>query len=430
MNIEQKPIKSAVAVIVYPLITVIAGCSPESSTTHSSRYGPSGESSDTAGASVAGQGSVELGIAGDPAAVETEPFMEGAAVCAAVVHEAQLVEVQVPTEVEVEVVTGGPVALYIMLDQSSSMLQPTPTDLLIKWQVAVDSLTTFVNDPLSEDLDIALQYFPQGNGQCTGEGYDTPVVPIGELPEHAPNIAGELANHTPMTIGTPIEGALRGATAFCARFQEDPEMNPDGKQCVAVLVTDGVPTVCNGDFGTLTSIAGDAYNNNGVMTFAIGMNGANFDLLDQIAEAGNADCTPNPGDPSWSCNVSTGDTTFLDALDLIRTMVTRMETRTQLVTQLQTQTVDCNWEIPPPPEGEEFDRDKVNVVFSTGQDADKKQFRRVDSKDACLGKLGWYYDDPNNPTRIIACEYSCSVITEAAENAKVDILFGCETLIF
>lgn len=48
------------------------------------------------------------------------------------------------------------------------------------------------------------------------------------------------------------------------------------KQCVVVLVTDGEPTVCNTDTAFLAQIAADALRDWNVLTFAIGMDGSNF----------------------------------------------------------------------------------------------------------------------------------------------------------
>jgi hypothetical protein len=391
-----------------------------------------GASGSTGGMDGAGQD----GLGGPGAAGTNQPQMELSDACASVVNEAQQVQVEVETEVEVEVVVGKPVALYIMLDQSRSMGQVPQQETLTKWQVAVDALNDFVNDPASEDLDIALQYFPLVNGQCGGAGYDTPEVPMGRLLAHAPNITDSLAGHFPGIASggfvggsTPIEGALNGVTSFCARFKQDTTMNPEGKDCVAVLVTDGLPSVCSRDWAVLTGIAANAQANAEVMTFTIGMNGADFVLLDQIAQAGNGDCTPDPADLTWSCNVSTGDITFIDALNLIRETVTELRTITEVRTETQIQTLQCEWEIPDPPPDEQFDRDTVNVEFlPTGSDTDKRIIGRVVSRDACLDNLGWYYDDPNNPTRIIACEETCKMI-QSSESGKINILLGCGTLI-
>lgn len=214
--------------------------------------------------------------------------------------------------------------------------------------MAVDAINTFGTDPVSAELDVALQYFPLSNGECYGVGYFSPEVPMGELPDNATNVSASLADHFPAMVGggdgggggrgagMPLEGGLNGVTVFCAQYKQDTTLNPEGKNCVAVLVTDGLPNGCSEDPMVLTGIAADAYGNDDVMTFAIGMTGADFNLLDQIAQQGQGDCTPDAADPSWACNVSAGSMTFLDALNLIR----------DTVTEVQTLALECEWEIP------------------------------------------------------------------------------------
>ncbi|MBN1652828.1 MAG: VWA domain-containing protein [Deltaproteobacteria bacterium] len=356
---------------------------------------------------------------GGSEAVGTDDRESGVAdACASISREAEKVEITVTR----------PVSLYVMLDQSRSMNESSGAST--KWEVAVDSINAFVNDPASAELEIALQYFPLLGGACTGEGYSTPEVSMGMLPDHSAAISDSLALHAPGMVGgggrtggggggTPIEGALNGVTAFCARYKQDTSINPEGRNCVAVLVTDGLPNGCNEDPAVLAGIARAVYANDSVRTFAIGMTGADFSLLDQIALEGQGDCTPDATDPGWACNVSTGNITFLDALNLIR----------DTVTDVQIKALECEWEIPAPPEGEQFDQDKVNVEFSTtGLDTDKQVFGRVEGEQQCGNKLGWYYDNPDNPTRIIACEQACSTI-QSSETGTINILLGCGTLL-
>ncbi len=96
----------------------------------------------------------------------------------------------------------------------------------------------------------------------------------------------------------------------------------------------------------------------------------------------------------------------------------------------QVTVLECEWEIPPPPTGEKFNRDMVNVQFSpTASTSDAVIIGRVDTAESCGTEGGWYYDNPDDPTRIIACPETCTAI-QTAERAKIDILFGCQTLIF
>ncbi len=51
----------------------------------------------------------------------------------------------------------------------------------------------------------------------------------------------------------------------------------------------------------------------------------------------------------------------------------------------------------------------------------------VTNLDACASaELGWYYDDPEDPTKIVACPATCDVLN-SRQITKVQALFGCET---
>lgn len=374
------------------------------------------------------------GTSGNPqkaSLTDEEASMEDTA-CASYSTEARRVEVEVPVEVEVEVTEARPVAIYLILDQSSSMNEASNTGT--KWQVAVNAINAFVNDPASSNIDIALQYFPSLFGDCaTGAGYNTPEVPLCRLPDNAGTISTSLLFHMPGIGGayTPIEGALRGVTQFCTQFKKDSGRNLENEDCVAVLITDGKPTECCQEADVLIGIAVDAQKQYGVRTYTIGMTGADFGLLDQIAQAGNGDCTLAPSDTSWACNVSNGGTSLIDTLNLIRGSVTKLQTRTEIVTEYRTEALDCIWNIPDPPEGEIFDKDKVNVQFSpTGDTTHQRIFPRVDSKSQCNGSAtSWYYDDFHSPSSIIACPTTCDKIKQT-DAGRINILVGCRTQVY
>lgn len=355
---------------------------------------------------------------------------------------------EVPETVSVDVVTTKPTTLYIMLDKSLSMngggSWGSP-----KWAPAVTALKSFVNDTNSAGLGVALQYFPiSGNngGNCsTGSGYSTPAVAAATLPgtnnATIKAISNSLDNHSADGLGTPIEGALRGVTEYCKSFQAS---KPD-EQCVAVLVTDGVPENspgCETNYDNLAAIAKAAHDA-GVITFAIGLDGANFTLLDKIAQQGGApDCDTTAS--TYACDVS-GDASKLGAaLAKIRqtTVVTETHTETHTVTHevthevthtvtttktvqvTQQEALPCTWAVPSSDSGKEFDRNKVNIRLTS--DTVMTTFVRVDSKDQCVPNA-WYFDDPSNPTSFIACDQTCDEITNAT-NGKIDILLGCPTI--
>ncbi len=89
--------------------------------------------------------------------------------------------------------------------------------------------------------------------------------------------------------------------------------------------------------------------------------------------------------------------------------------------------LSCEFEIPPPPPGEEFNPDLVNLEFDDGMGG-VKVIGRVDSVNDCANVAeGWYYDDPVMPTTILLCPNTCTDI-QGAVDGKVSIEFGCETI--
>jgi uncharacterized protein YegL len=303
-----------------------------------------------------------------------------------------------------EVITETePVALYLMVDQSGSMAGAL-------WTTAVNAITTFVNDPNSANLDVAIQFFPPLFPDCNLATYAAPAVPLGRLPGHAPAIITELNNHQPFGLGTPIEAALAGAEQFCTAFKSSPNRNPPDEDCVVVFITDGAPTACSEDFNVIAQLAATAWQNAQVRTYAIGMDGANFTLLDDIATRGNT-----------ACNATTGSAGLSAALALIRSTVSNTVTRTETVTA----PLKCEWGIPTPEAGEVLDPNQVNVdLLANGQ---KQRLGKVSSEAECANfSNGWYYDDPANPTRIIACPDTCTAVT-APGVAGVSVALGCAT---
>jgi hypothetical protein len=93
---------------------------------------------------------------------------------------------------------------------------------------------------------------------------------------------------------------------------------------------------------------------------------------------------------------------------------------------VQASGLECAWEIPAPPAGQSFDRQRVNVRLATA--ASTTDLAQVQNEAACGTRAGWYYDDEASPKRILACPQSCSAL-QGDLDAKVDVLFGCETIL-
>lgn len=413
----------------------VASCSPS---TGQSRSGLAGDGSvSTGGASGSGAGAGSgIGIGGDPGGSLVGVTGNGSGgsgrdACATTSASAE------QTVKQETIVTKSPVALYLVQDRSGSMTQTPPGSPASKWTQTTSAVNAFVNDPGSDGLDVALGFFPLTNAQCIGTGYDTPIVPMGKIlnPAQAQLVATALTGNAPGGGGglfggggggTPLEGGLRGGVNFCMTYQP---MHP-GERCVVVLITDGAPNGCSADPAVLSGIAADAHTRANVLTFAIGMNGADFNLMNLIATAGGTDCSPNvPG--GEACNVDVGGTSFLDALNLIRTTVSKVETKV-LSTRLA-----CEYGIPAATGGQKFDRNKVNVQYTSAAGAEK--ILQVPTPADCTrsGGKGWYYDDPITPKKVLLCPASCKEVGGGADGGvttgsstvapRLDVLFGCVT---
>jgi hypothetical protein len=98
-----------------------------------------------------------------------------------------------------------------------------------------------------------------------------------------------------------------------------------------------------------------------------------------------------------------------------------LETAIAVVTELP-----CVFDIPPPPEGEELDPNKVNVIY-TATDGTETVIPKVGDPGAC-GAFGWYYNDETMPTQIYVCPDTCATL-QADTGGRVNISFGCTTII-
>jgi hypothetical protein len=405
---------------------VLVACAPAPSADSLQRAstgtGSAGAGGAGGGGSVSGTG-LGTGFGGTgatgfiPAGGAVDPGGGGA--CAVESQTAEDVIVEVP----VEIVTYDPIALFIMLDRSGSMVTGFPPPASPdSWNNSVVAITAFVNDPASEGIDVGLGTFPFGpdnTASCDGADCGQAIVPIAPLPGNASPMITALQQNAPSNpiALTPTECALRGMINQCAAFMAQ---SPTGERCVAILVTDGNPTQCDTNQQNLINIvaAGAAQ---GVLTFTLALPGANIVALNELATAGGTDC--DPAGPNTACDAQGGASAFIDALNQIRGQVVT----TTIVEEIQSTTLECTWAIPQPPEGETLDPNQVNVDFSSGGGA-PQPIGKVPSKEECANYQGGWFYEADNPHQISVCDESCGVI-KAAQNARIDILLGCETIV-
>lgn len=89
--------------------------------------------------------------------------------------------------------------------------------------------------------------------------------------------------------------------------------------------------------------------------------------------------------------------------------------------------VACDWELPPPPDGEMLTLDAVNVTFTNASGVASSLGNVAAAADCANVLQGWFYDPPEDPTRIFSCPQTCDLL-RSTPGSNVDILFGCATL--
>lgn len=85
----------------------------------------------------------------------------------------------------------------------------------------------------------------------------------------------------------------------------------------------------------------------------------------------------------------------------------------------------CAWPMPEAPQGKVIDPSSVEVSLEV--DGVPIATGRVDGPDACVvDQHGWYFDDVEAPTQIVACPTTCDAVGNAMA-AHLDIEVGCAT---
>jgi len=299
-----------------------------------------------------------------------------------------------------------PVDMLIMFDRSGSMNQNN------KWTQASSALTAFFEDPGTAGLRVALRFFPHdqpasgcNNNDCDENACAQVLVPLGALTaDSAPTDAQEQAlvsavqNQAPGNGGgTPMYAALSGAEKWAASTLAQ---NP-GDKVVVILVTDGAPNGCDENIQHIAGLASTAFGSQGVLTYAVGLEGSNTSDMDAIAKAGGT----NQGIFIGSGNAQQ------DLLNALK--------------NIQGQTVSCNIPFPKAQNGQTENPNLINVNYTPGSGGDTQTLNQVADANDC-GNGGWYYDNPTAPTTITLCPSTCTEI-QADKNAKIDVLIGCET---
>jgi hypothetical protein len=293
-----------------------------------------------------------------------------------------------------------PVNLYIMYDKSSSMAGN-------KWTAARAGLGSFVDDPASTGLSVALRFFPRDPDavpECDQHAYSDPTVAFAPLPGNAAAIKAAIAAEAPDGFGTPMYPALGGALLEGIEVAEN---NP-GEVSAVLLVTDGVPEgpegTCGGvdpeDPAVIADLAAAALAfNPSVTTFVVGLPGVDQAVANEIAMAGGSESAILVGNTNVEAE-------FREALLAVRG-----------------QAVPCEYAVPAKVQNGEYSISTVNIqITPSGGEP-----YLLPQNQNCTGD-GWYYDDPSNPTLILLCPETCAELKQDF-GAAILVVLGCATIV-
>jgi len=352
----------------------------------------SGGSSAKGGTTSVGVGGSTSGTAGTSGNVGSGGFA-GADACASVSENSNKVTV----------------ALLFMVDISGSMNCPVPEadpPCMVdpnknppypqtRWSEMNPALKGFFDSMASDGMWAGISFFSRNNGSCSAQDYEKPDSEIALLPGAAMNLDSTVDKQKPAgsTPTVPaLEGALNHANAWATAHTD--------QNVVVVYATDGYPQGCSStkDPNTIDNaakIAAAAYGGaNQIRTYVLGV-GPNLTDLNAIAKSGGTDAAEL---------IDTGqDVTqqLTDKFNAIRSAVA----------------VECTYSVPAPPAGQTLDLNKVNVEYNGTE---------VGYNNTATCDQGWQY--ANNNSQVVLCGSTCDQV-KADPNAKIQIAFGCDTVI-
>jgi hypothetical protein len=277
------------------------------------------------------------------------------------------------------------------------------------------ALDGFFESGALEGTGVALQFFPNGScgdtppighnccesGSCCGGSTDAvPEVGLADLAINRQALVAALNAQSPAGVTTPVEAALHGIVTWTGLHATN------GRNMAGLLITDGEPTGCNQDATWLATIVADHFAATRIPTFVIGMEGAKFAPLEEIAKAGgvasHTDHCPAGISPCHVYSVgSASSAVFSDALEQIKGSVAL-----------------CNYALPHPEAGV-IDPAKLSVVFTTGDGP--VSLTMTSGADACAA--GGFFMDAEGAA-LTLCPSSCETV-RAADVSEVRIAVQC-----
>lgn len=311
--------------------------------------------------------------------------------------------------------------LFILLDQSGSMdAGGTFSDCSIgesadgsRWCNATTALYGFFVDPGSEGMGVAYSEF--NNSGC--EPFASMDVPLGIIggdfqgDEHLARLYEALTDDEPQAA-TATEGAVRTLTDQTHSYSPESE-----RQAVAILITDGSPTACvDVDAETealeLNGLLVEHFHDRGVPSFIIGMDGADAELLENLAEGAGSrphsvHCLPMHTVCSYYSVGSGEPEVFTEALNAIRS-----------------EAVSCSFVVARK-DVEDWPLAGWKLSLVLDEDSTPELLGPVSGIEACTGEDEYWVELPSTGTATVQlCPSTCERRTE---DSSVELVLGCSS---
>jgi hypothetical protein len=293
-----------------------------------------------------------------------------------------------------------PVDVFMMMDRSQSMGFPVEGSNQTRWEALRDAVQSFAENPDAANIRAGIGFFSLSGGDdedldCDADNYAEPVVPIDLLADIGADLVGAFDDIEPSGL-TPTVPAMQGAISYARSWaQENPE-----RATMVVLVSDGFPTQCETGPDQVAAAAKEGFESDEhIRTFVIGVGDVARFNLDNYARAGGTG-------KAYLTEADNVSDTFVEALNNI--------TDSKLA---------CQYAVPQPPSGMKIDTEKVQVIY-TPASGEPEEVPSVQSLSACANNPngGWYYDDPETPTKITVCPCTCARLGAG----QVDVRLGCK----
>ena len=353
------------------------------------------------------------------------------------VDPSELVNVPLPTAAPNPPQDAGEPDIETMVNANCAQTKVTATDTTVLVPadiiIAVDTSSS-----MSAEVGFIQDQLNAFSQQITASGIDARVILLAQAGQPGETIPSGSRNTFAVCIGAPLgSGTCPDDTQlpgyvhidqfvdshdaldrFISTFPLWREHLRPNSQKALMVVTDDEATMTAEDFKTqllaLDPVLLERWNMNGVVSYSMCVDDQNQRLADGIGETYLSLIEETGGVSGDLCEQN-----FQPVFDALAT---------QIVENAGAEIV-CEWEIPPAVAEQTFSTELVEVNRTTGGDAGvtaTQNLARVNALADCATG-GWYFDDNYNPTRIIACESTCTDMQDDA-NGGIAVVFGCEAV--